>query len=90
MNCKSEQTLKEIYVEFHSGKVEVVGDGRTYRCRKALFKNIKKLQQDSDKDMDTFLDELDQVLKNAASVEAFSNIIRERVTNLKWIDWWRQ
>lgn len=83
MNCKSGRTLKEIYVEFHSGKVEVVGDGRTYRRRKALFKNIEKLQQDSDKDMDTLLDELDQVLKNAASVEAFSNIIRERVANLK-------
>ena len=80
MRCKSERTLKEIYDDFRT--VEAVGDSRTYRRRKALFKNIEKLQQNSDKEMDTFLDELDQVLKSAASVEAFSNTIRERVANM--------
>lgn len=80
MKCKSERTRREIYDDFRA--VEAVGDNWTYRRRRALFKNIEKLQQSSDKKMDTFLDELDQLPKSAASVEAFSNTIRERVANM--------
>ncbi|GJJ67805.1 hypothetical protein EMPS_00151 [Entomortierella parvispora] len=82
LKCKSKRSLKEVYHDYLVADNGMLGDDRTHRRRKALFRDIEKLQKKSDKDMSAFLDELDKDLKAAASVKAFTTTIRERAANI--------